>query len=234
MAIFTILYGNYYLPRGEFKLICIGKFARRTWVNFTQQYGKNRQRCQQNKFIMLYGNYCYIFIENFPQKFSPCSLKEFENEKWPKVGYLPLLWFIVEILVRDLLIEIEEESWNERSPAVCEFLHGYKGLPPFRWWNRDGPTLFDTFLWGSGEELRVDPKRRPFFYSWTNERETREVSNPRDAVPSTLDLARGFSRIPQLSPRVHLKALTRFSPLSLSFSVLLSHISLHLCFLSER
>ena len=30
VAIFTILYGNYYLPHGEFKLICIGKFARRT------------------------------------------------------------------------------------------------------------------------------------------------------------------------------------------------------------
>ena len=70
-AIFTILYGNYYSPHGEFELICIGKFARRTWVNFTQQYGKNRQRCQQNKFTMLYGNYCYIFIENLPQKFSP-------------------------------------------------------------------------------------------------------------------------------------------------------------------
>ena len=58
----------------RFELICIGKFARRTWVNFTQQYGKNRQRCQQNKFTTLYGNYCYIFTENFPQKFSPCIL----------------------------------------------------------------------------------------------------------------------------------------------------------------
>ena len=74
MAVFTILYGNNYPPHGEFELICIGKFTRRTWVNFTQQYGKNRQRCQQNKFTMLYGNYCYIFIENFPQKFSPCRL----------------------------------------------------------------------------------------------------------------------------------------------------------------
>ena len=71
MAIFTIMYGNYYPPHGKFELICIGKFARRTCVNFTQQYGKNRQRCQQNKFTMLYGNYFYIFIENFPQKFSP-------------------------------------------------------------------------------------------------------------------------------------------------------------------
>ena len=72
MAIFTILYGNYYPPHGEFKLICMGKFSRRAWVNFTQQYGKNRQRCEQNNFTMLYGNYCYIFIENFPPKFSPC------------------------------------------------------------------------------------------------------------------------------------------------------------------
>ena len=48
VAIFTILYGNYYPPHGEFKLIFIGKFAGRTWVNFTQRYGKNRQRCQQN------------------------------------------------------------------------------------------------------------------------------------------------------------------------------------------
>ena len=22
---------------------------------------------------MMYGNYCHIFIENFPQKFSPCK-----------------------------------------------------------------------------------------------------------------------------------------------------------------
>ena len=75
MAVFTILYGNYYPPHGEFELICIGKFTKRTCVNFTQQYGKNRQSCQQNKFTMLYGNYCYIFTENFPQKFSPCKIR---------------------------------------------------------------------------------------------------------------------------------------------------------------
>ena len=87
VAIFTILYGNYYPPHGEFKLICIGKFPRQTWVNFTQQYGKNCQRCQQDKFTMLYGNYCYIFIENFPQKFSPCR-------GWSKAGYLLLCMFV--------------------------------------------------------------------------------------------------------------------------------------------
>ena len=30
MAVFTILFGNYYPLHGEFELICIGKFARRT------------------------------------------------------------------------------------------------------------------------------------------------------------------------------------------------------------
>ena len=25
-------------------------------------------------FTMLYGNYCYNIIENFPQKFCPCGL----------------------------------------------------------------------------------------------------------------------------------------------------------------
>ena len=74
VAIFTILYGNYYPPHGEFKLICIRKFAKSTWMNFTQKYGKNRQRCQQNKFYYAVWQYCYIIIENFPQKFSPCRL----------------------------------------------------------------------------------------------------------------------------------------------------------------
>ena len=74
VSIFTILYGNYYPPHGKFKLICIGKFARRTWMNFSQQYGKNRQRCRKKNFTLLYGNYYYIIIDNFPQKLSPCSL----------------------------------------------------------------------------------------------------------------------------------------------------------------
>ena len=94
MAVFTILYGNYYPPHGEFKLICRGKFSRRTWVNFTQQYGKNRQRCQQNKFTMRYGNYCCIFIDNFPQKFSPCII----------VIHL----FLVSVAYRDF------NCWNKR------------------------------------------------------------------------------------------------------------------------
>ena len=67
MAIFTILYGNYYPPHGEFKLICIGKFARWTWVNFTQQYGKNSQMYQQNKFYYAVWQLLYFYRE-FPSK----------------------------------------------------------------------------------------------------------------------------------------------------------------------
>ena len=53
-------------------------------MNFTQQYGKNLQRCQQNKFTILYGNYCYIFIENFPQKFSPCTCTHISSTRYLK------------------------------------------------------------------------------------------------------------------------------------------------------
>ena len=68
VAIFIILNGNYYSAHGEFKLICIGKFARRTWVNLTQQYGKNRQRCQQNTFYYAVWQLLLYFYGEFPSK----------------------------------------------------------------------------------------------------------------------------------------------------------------------
>ena len=74
VAIFTILYGNYYPPHGEFKLICIGKFGGGLeWISLDSM-GKIAKGVKQMHFTMLYGNYCYIFIENFPNKFSPCML----------------------------------------------------------------------------------------------------------------------------------------------------------------
>ena len=33
--------------------------------------GKIAKGANKINFTMLYGNYCYIIIENFPQKFSP-------------------------------------------------------------------------------------------------------------------------------------------------------------------
>ena len=66
VAIFIVLCGNYYSQHGEFKLICIGKFARRTWVNFTQQYEKNRQRCQQNTYYYAVWQLLLYFYREFP------------------------------------------------------------------------------------------------------------------------------------------------------------------------
>ena len=71
VAILTILYGNYYPPHGEFELICIGKFA---WTSLNSM-GKIAKGSNKIYFTMLYGNYCYIFIENFSQKLSACILK---------------------------------------------------------------------------------------------------------------------------------------------------------------
>ena len=68
VAIFTILYGNYYPPHGELKLICTGKFARRTWVNFSQQYGKNCQRCRKNKFYYAAWQLLLYFYREIPSK----------------------------------------------------------------------------------------------------------------------------------------------------------------------
>ena len=38
----------------------------------TQQYGKNRQRCEQNKFYYAVWQ-LLLYYYYFPQKFSPCS-----------------------------------------------------------------------------------------------------------------------------------------------------------------
>ena len=35
--------------------------------------GKIAKGVNKINFTMLYGNYCYIIIDNFPQKFSPCK-----------------------------------------------------------------------------------------------------------------------------------------------------------------
>ena len=51
--------------RGNFSQICIEKFARRTWVNFTQQYGKNRQRWQQNTFYYAVWQLLLYFYREF-------------------------------------------------------------------------------------------------------------------------------------------------------------------------
>ena len=41
--------------------------------------GKITKGVHKINFTMLHGNNCYIFIENFPQKVSPCNLNFFRN-----------------------------------------------------------------------------------------------------------------------------------------------------------
>ena len=57
-AIFTIPYRNYYSPHSE-------------WISLNSM-GKIAKGVKKINFTMLYGNYCYIIIENFSKKFSPC------------------------------------------------------------------------------------------------------------------------------------------------------------------
>ena len=42
------------------------------WISLNSM-GKIAKGAKKIYFTMLYGNYCYIFVENFPQKFSPCT-----------------------------------------------------------------------------------------------------------------------------------------------------------------
>ena len=48
--------------------------------------GKIAKGVNKINFTMLYGNYCYIFIKNFPQKFSPCSVNINCTQKTITVG----------------------------------------------------------------------------------------------------------------------------------------------------
>ena len=131
VAIFTILYGSYCPPHGEFELICIGKFARRTWVNFTQQYGKNRQGVNKINFTTLYGNYCYIFIENFPQKFSPCTI--FAIQFYGLIYFHTLLDSTLQKLCRQQLVPnnvqmflfpvLEKKKKIETLKKKCTFVN---------------------------------------------------------------------------------------------------------------
>ena len=111
MAIFTILYGNYYPPHGEFKLIWTGKFARRTWVNFTME--KIAKGVIKIDFTTLYGNYCHIFIENFPQKLSPCRFW-YSTSLHYFVYYMPTIFFSFP-LARHYLVLIYGTCFAHRS-----------------------------------------------------------------------------------------------------------------------
>ena len=107
VAIFTILYGNCYPPRGVFKLICIGKFTRWTWVNFTQQYGKNRQTCQQNKFYYAVWQLLLYYYREFPSKILSVYTE------------CPESWFINYIFIsNNYCLTTYNGGWNLKNQVV--------------------------------------------------------------------------------------------------------------------
>ena len=93
-------------------------------------------------FTMLYGDYCYIIIENFPQKFSPCNFerlgrrgKDFEN-------------FVTGFYISDLSVKHgtstrtmlwivckQNSSKNLDFPACCSV------LPPSSYYILSNSTL---------------------------------------------------------------------------------------------
>ena len=120
------LYGNYYPPHGEFKLICIGEFARRTWVNFIQQYGENCRRCQQNIFCYAVWQLLLYFYRELPLKVSPCRV-------WIYVYYGgPFSTFIFYfVLAPENSVRNEEKKILAKSPRRKKTFRGrYRWL---RW-----------------------------------------------------------------------------------------------------
>ena len=116
LAIFTILYGNYYPPRGEFKLICIGKFARRTWVKFTQQYGKNRQSFQENAFYYAVWQLLVYFYREFSSKIlSVWHEMEIQSKS------------ILSTILSSITIDLKIELTTENSAVIIVYFYN----PPF-------------------------------------------------------------------------------------------------------
>ena len=89
--------------------MCIGKFARRTWVNFTQQYGKIRQRCQQN--IFYYGVW-QVLLYYFLITYGVCKKRKYCNRMSEKKNSLLLT------NVHDLYV-LEDETSQKKFPSVC-------------------------------------------------------------------------------------------------------------------
>ena len=103
MAIFTILYGNYYPSHGEFELICIGKISRRTWVNFTQQYGKNCQRCQQNTHYYAVWQLLLYFYREFVAIFTTLSVVIWFSTGTVGIFATLVYVFTMRVIIYDIL-----------------------------------------------------------------------------------------------------------------------------------
>ena len=126
VAIFTILYGNYCPPHEEFKLICIGKFARRTSLN---SMGKIAKGVNKINFTMLYGNYCYSFVENFPQKFSSCTLNCMKSDIQTQLK--KILLYSSALQCKKVQSSIEKFYWLKKLRKIENFSFNLNIKVPF-------------------------------------------------------------------------------------------------------
>ena len=74
--------------------------------------GKIAKGVNQMHFTMLYADYCYIFIENFPQQFSSCTVK--------KIWILILANICADEAADDTLtINVEDEKHGLWCHEIC-------------------------------------------------------------------------------------------------------------------
>ena len=62
--------------------------------------GKIAKGVNKINFTMMYGNYCYIFIENLPQKFSPCTVAYYDP-RFDKRRKKYLISYLISILIKE-------------------------------------------------------------------------------------------------------------------------------------
>ena len=82
-------------------------------------------------FTMLYGNYCYIIIKDFPQKFSPCGLKITSflqlSHDASREGSTTL------VLPHDAKTRDEENKKNFSLWCISSWLYRRDEIPPRYW-----------------------------------------------------------------------------------------------------
>ena len=161
VAIFTILYGNYYPPHGEFKLICIYMYR----VNFTQQYGKNRQRFERNKlYYAVWQLLLYYYREFPPNILSVCESHEMKNASILRGEYI-----FFNICTKTAYFEVSKATWT------CEFLslsEEHRIKTPWRRFSlsRELFSLFLSLVKKQQHLARFRCSKRRGFRAWIKEK----------------------------------------------------------------
>ena len=106
--------------------------------------GKIAKGVDKINFTMLYGNYCYIMIENFPQKFSLCG----------KIQQHCIFMFLC--LFTGIFMPVTVEKSLRSGGGYSQQPLGKNSLspPPLP------PTLLHLLLFASPTSLRVKAERR--------------------------------------------------------------------------